>query len=46
MAGGRRMGMSDVILGVWNGYMVLLILLATPIPVVADVEVKDAYFQR
>ena len=34
--------MSDVILGVWNGYAVLLMLLARPTPAVAEVEAVAA----
>lgn len=35
--------MSEVILGVWNGYTELWMLLARPTPVVAAVEVEDGY---
>ena len=34
--------MSDVILGIWNGYAVLLMLLARPTPAVAEVEAVAA----
>ena len=40
MAGGRRVSISDVILGIWNGYAVLLMLLARLTPVVVEVETE------
>ena len=42
MAGRRRVSMSNIILGVWNGYAILLMLLARPTPVVAEVEAVAA----
>ena len=39
MVGGRRVSISDIILGVWNGYAVLLMLLARLTPAV-EVETE------